>query len=278
MKFEHEVVIPNTGFPFKIFRFEGKEKDYIREKHWHRSIEIFAVFQGKMNFFIQNKNYHLEDGELVLINSNEVHAIETLSANTTLVLQIPITLFKGYYQSGTSFVLFQHSQKKYDNKIMELVSTMYEEIQKKEIGYEWKVQSEFYSLLYLLIQKYRHQTISKDVIKSHKGLDKLSRITAYIREYYQKDLSLENVAEVFGYSPAYLSRMFQKYAGTNYKTYLQNIRLEYAYREFVNTDHTILDIAMKYGFPNSKAFTKAFQEKYKILPSEYRKRQKNDMK
>lgn len=275
MKFEHELVIPNKGFPFKLFQFEGKEKDYRREKHWHRSIEIFAVFQGKMKFFIQNKQHQLADGELVLINSNEVHSIESLTENTTLVLQIPITLFKEYYQNGTTFVLFQHSQKQYDSEIMTLVSMMYGAIQKKEIGYEWKVQSDFYHLLYLLIQKYRCYKISGDIIKSHKGLDKLSRITSYIREHYQGELSLENVAEIFGYSPAYLSRMFQKYAGTNYKTYLQNIRLEYAYQEFVNTDHTILDIAMKYGFASSKAFTRAFQEKYKILPSEYRKRQKN---
>lgn len=278
MKFEHELIIPNIGFPFKLFQFEGKEKNYIREKHWHRSIELFVVFQGKMNFFIQNKTYQLEGGELVLINSNEVHSIESLSNNTTLVLQIPIKLFQEYYQEGTTFVMFQHSQKQYDYKIMELIRTMYDEIQKKEIGYEWKVQSDFYYLLYILIQKYRHHKISKEAIKSHKGLDKLSRITAYIREHYQKELTLECIAEVFGYSPTYLSRMFQKYAATNYKTYLQNIRLEYAYQEFVNTDHTILEVAMKHGFPSSKAFTKLFQEKYKILPSEYRKRQKNTIK
>lgn len=275
MEFEHELVIPNKGFPFKLFQFEGKEKDYRREKHWHRSIEIFAVFQGKMKFFIQNKQYELKDEELVIINSNEVHSIESLTENTTLVLQIPIQLFEEYYQEGTTFVLFLHSQIQYDKEIMELIHTMYEGLQQREVGYEWKVQSDFYRLLYLLVQKYRYQNISKECIKSHKGLDKLSRITAYIREQYEKELSLEYLAEVFGYSPAYLSRMFQKYAGTNYKTYLQNIRLEYAYQEFISTDHTILDIAMKYGFPSSKAFTKAFQEKYKILPSEYRKRQKN---
>ena len=38
----------------------------------------------------------------------------------------------------------------------------------------------------------------------------------------------DEVARIFGYSPTYLSRMFQKYAGITYKSYLQNIRLEYA--------------------------------------------------
>ena len=41
--YQHEVIVPNKGLPFKLFLFEGKDGKYIREKHWHRSIEIFAV-------------------------------------------------------------------------------------------------------------------------------------------------------------------------------------------------------------------------------------------
>ena len=41
---QHELIMPNEDLPFKMFIFEGREGNYIREKHWHRSIEIFAVF------------------------------------------------------------------------------------------------------------------------------------------------------------------------------------------------------------------------------------------
>ena len=47
MGFEHELIIPNEGFPFKLFQFEGKDGHYVREKHWHRSIEIFAVYMRR---------------------------------------------------------------------------------------------------------------------------------------------------------------------------------------------------------------------------------------
>ena len=40
---EHELIIPDRGFPFKIFEFEGKGGKYFRDRHWHRSIEIFAT-------------------------------------------------------------------------------------------------------------------------------------------------------------------------------------------------------------------------------------------
>lgn len=43
MEFQHELIIPNEGLPFKLFLFEGSSGNYIREKHWHTSVEIFAV-------------------------------------------------------------------------------------------------------------------------------------------------------------------------------------------------------------------------------------------
>src|SRR5699024_11806427 len=75
MGYEHELIIPNEGFPFKLFRFEGKDGHYVREKHWHRSIEIFAVFEGTLTFFINEEKYPLKPGEFILLNSNEIHSV-----------------------------------------------------------------------------------------------------------------------------------------------------------------------------------------------------------
>lgn len=275
MEFEHELVIPNEGFPFRLFQFEGKDGNYIREKHWHRSIEIFAVFEGNLNVYLDENKYHIQEGDFLLLNSNEVHSIISPTPNKTIVLQIPLQIFKNYYLENSSFLIFTHQKKEEDGQIMELLKEMYDSLCQKEMGYEWLIQSKFFELLYLLIRIYRREEISKESIKYHKKLDKLSLITSYIRENYKKELSLEALAEIFGYSPSYLSRMFQKYAKINYKTYLQNVRLEYALYEFTHTDHTIAEIALNHGFPNSKAFTKEFKRKYNILPSEYKKGQKS---
>lgn len=99
-------------------------------------------------------------------------------------------------------------------------------------------------------------------------------ITNYIKENFDKELSLEGVAEKFGYSPTYLSRMFHKYAQMNYKAYLQSIRLEHAYKELMNTERQIGDIAEQCGFADGRAFSKAFKKKYGYLPSDYKKTKK----
>ena len=84
------------------------------------------------------------------------------------------------------------------------------------------------------------------------------------------EMSLEEVARVFGYSPTYLSRMFQKYAGITFKSYLQNIRLGYAVKDLDSGKYNITETALRNGFSGSKALARAFRKRYGVLPSEYR--------
>lgn len=194
MQFAHELIVPEVGFPFKLFLFEGREGHYHREKHWHRSIEIFAVCDGE--------------------------------------------LYKTYCE--------------------------------KQCGYDMKMNSIFYHLLYLLVKEYRLTEVEDAFVRKNKNLNKLSAITSYMKENYAQELSLEEVARIFGYSPTYLSRMFQKYAGITYKSYLQNIRLEYAMKDLKGGKYNITETALRSGFSGSKAMARAFRKKYGILPSEYR--------
>ncbi len=270
MEFTHEIIIPNEDLPFKMFLFEGGNGNFFREKHWHRSIEIFAVFEGSIRLFLNDKPYSLESGQFILINSNEIHSIDAVKPNRTVVLQIALKTFEEYY-TGEQFIQFVHRNLACDDELMELLKRIFETYQKKEYGYALQVKGDYYYLLHLLITQYRKNNVTADMLHKNKRLNRLSTIINYMKENYKEELTLENVAEVFGYAPAYLSRMFQKYAGINYKDYLCNIRMEYAFKELLNTDHTISETALNNGFPNSKAFSREFRKKYGMLPSEYRK-------
>ena len=60
---EHELIFSNENLPFKLFPFEGKDGNYRRSGHWHRSVEIFLVQEGEYASFSQGNR---EDGvELV---------------------------------------------------------------------------------------------------------------------------------------------------------------------------------------------------------------------
>lgn len=266
----HEVVIPNQDLPFKMFRFEGKNGHYYREKHWHRSIEIFAVFEGNITFYLNEEKYLLSPGRFIIVNSNEIHSVDSPEPNHTVVLQIPLNTFQNYY-TGEQFIRFTHEAREQDQEMMDLIWNMQKIYEEKETGYDMRVTSEYFRLLYFMVSKYRELYVTPDMLKKNKRLNRLSQITSYIKEHYESELSLDQVAKTFGYSSAYLSRMFQKYAGINYKAYVQNVRVEKAYQELIHSEHSISEIALAHGFPNSKAMSRAFQKKYGIVPSEYRK-------
>ena len=273
MSKHHELVLPNKDLPFKMFLFEGKEGNYRREKHWHSSVEVFAVFEGELEFFIEDRKTLLGPGKCMIVNSNELHAIYAPLPNDTIVIQIPLHFFEPYF-TEEQLICFSHGEDGKDAEMMELIREMYLLYRQKETGHELQVISRFYSLAYRMVTKYRIVQVSEDVVRSRKNLRKLSIITKYIKEHYAEPVSLELLAETFGYSPAYLSRMFQKYAGINYKSYLQSIRLEHARRDMDNPELELGEIAQRHGFPDGRAFAKAFKKEYGVLPSIYKKTKK----
>ena len=272
--YQHEVIVPSNGLPFKLFSFEGASGNYIREKHWHRSIEIFAVWEGRLDFTLSDKKIPINAGEFVIVNSNEVHSIAAPEPNRTVVVQIPQEFFAKYF-TDDQFIWFSHSAKEYDHRVFVLLQEMMLLREGMSEGSELKIMSLFYELLYILVSKYRKLNVNDEVLKNHKQLKKLSNITRYMKDHYNESLSLDNLAKEFNYSPSYLSRMFQKHAGINFKDYLLGIRLEHALHDLDNTEEQIVDIALNNGFPNSKAFSNAFREKYGLLPSEYKKQNQN---
>ncbi len=47
MQFLHELIVPEPGFPFKLFIFEGRDGNYRRDRHWHRSVDL-AFERGRL--------------------------------------------------------------------------------------------------------------------------------------------------------------------------------------------------------------------------------------
>ncbi|MDO4926517.1 MAG: AraC family transcriptional regulator [Turicibacter sp.] len=269
MQFRHELVVPAEYYEFKLFLFEGKDGNYRVSKHWHQPIEIFLVLEGQIDFYINEQLYRIQNGDFMIVNSNEIHSINCPNRNQTVVLQIPLEAFEGYLDYSPSFH-FKKQEDKQNEQLSLLIHEMYLLNDKKPYGYRLKVKSLFLEVLYLLITTFKEED-NEETIRQKKQLHRLSGVISYLKEHYQEDLSLEKVASDCGFTPTYLSRMFRKYADVNYLTYLQNLRIEYAVRELLNTDHPISKIAIHHGFSDSRAFTKAFRKRYQCLPSEYRK-------
>ena len=180
MQFSHEIIVPEAGYPFKIFLFEGGSGNYYREKHWHRSVEIFAVCGGELDFYIDDRKCHLEPDDFMIVNSNEVHAIASPLPNETIVLQIPLKMFANYF-TGDQFIWFSHEPGRRDEHFMDLLKELYQVHNSGRTGCDMKAKSIFYQLMYLLVKDFRLKEVDADSIRKNKNLNRLSLITSYIK-------------------------------------------------------------------------------------------------
>lgn len=270
MDFRHETVIPNEDLPFRMFIFEGRDGNYKVTRHWHRSVEIFLVLEGSIDFYINSRARRLKAGDYEIVNSNEIHSIDCPDPNLTIVLQIPAEAFEGYMEEG-EYLTFSRKGQREDQELIRLVTEMFKAYEDRAFGYQFQVKAWFYQLLYLLTACLAVRDQDQFRVRRKRQLDRLSKVTAYMKENYSQELSLEEVADRFGFTPSYLSRIFKEYAQVNYRTYLIDLRVKYALREMMNSSSSLSDIAMNHGFPDSRSFAKAFRKRYGCLPSQYRR-------
>ncbi len=143
MDFSHELIIPNEDIPFKLFLSEGKDGNYRRAKHWHRSVEIFLVLEGALEFFINNVSFPLEAVDFMIVNSNEIHSIESPDPNITIVVQIPVSCFSGYMKND-GYPVFSKQGEEENLRLAQLIVQIYQVYQNKELAYDLRVRSLFY--------------------------------------------------------------------------------------------------------------------------------------
>lgn len=98
----------------------------------------------------------------------------------------------------------------------------------------------------------------------------LDDIKYYIDHNYDKDLKLESIAPLFGYSSSYLGKLFSK-DGVNFNTYLDTVRIREARKLLVNPNLKVYEIAEKVGYKDVNYFHIKFKKYTNTSPAEYRK-------
>lgn len=96
-------------------------------------------------------------------------------------------------------------------------------------------------------------------------------IKDYIEEHYGENITLETLADTVFMNSFYLSAFIKKHIGINFKTYLDNVRLENAVKLLVSTNKRISEIAMLTGFKDARNFNNRFKKRYGKLPADFRK-------
>lgn len=93
----------------------------------------------------------------------------------------------------------------------------------------------------------------------------------WVENNLNEDPTLDKMSDYVGYSSFYCSAKFHEVVGISFKEYVVRRKLTQAAIDLRETDHKIIDIAVKYGFSSNEAFSRAFHKNYGYSPSQYRK-------
>ncbi|AOY76073.1 response regulator [Clostridium formicaceticum] len=107
--------------------------------------------------------------------------------------------------------------------------------------------------------------------KKDSNIRAIESVKAYVRENYKNDISLNDVADYIALSPYYLSRLFKKVEGENFKDYLIKIRMEKAKQLLREEKKSIKETALEVGYYDPNYFSRAFKKYAGVPATEYTK-------
>ena len=115
--------------------------------------------------------------------------------------------------------------------------------------------------------------IRKEIQKTseYSGNDvQIRQLLNYIRENYQKDISLDDLADSVGLHPNYVCTLFKKSVGQSYLSCLHKERIRAAKKLLLDTDLSIEDIAHQVGYNSSSQLARVFRKYESLSPTDFR--------
>jgi len=104
------------------------------------------------------------------------------------------------------------------------------------------------------------------------GRSSIERVTSYIAEHPEADLSVPSLARRCGMSPRNFARVFQSELGEGPGHYVERVRVEAARRELESSRRSVDEIARSAGFGTSETLRRAFHRRLGVSPQDYRGR------
>ena len=92
----------------------------------------------------------------------------------------------------------------------------------------------------------------------------------FIEANFQRDITIEEIAEVCGLNRSYLTRLFKETTGYSLQEYLGIYRMKIAAKMLAESNLPVQAIASKVGYGDAFTFAKAFKRHTGKSPTEYR--------
>lgn len=235
--------------------------------HLHNTLELVYVTEGTLELGVGQELYHLETGDMGIIFPDIIHHYQVFGADAHKIYLVNIV--------AGSIGSFGEELQKYAPvmpviKRSELGEEVIHALYRMMLTQEWE---------FTILQAYLQIVLARCVPlldldeKSKVGSDDLIYQTvAYISGHFRENITLDKMAQDLCVSKYAISRVFSGTFHNNFNQYVNDARIRYACSRLENTRDSIIEICLDSGFESQRTFNRAFKERYRMSPSEYRKK------
>ena len=242
------------------------------EYHLHRSFEFITVFSGEISVQVGTESYGLRSGESILIPPFAPHSICASSDSAFF-----IAVFSGNYAEDVARLFKSKYAESYKFSLSEKTADFVNEHLcprdllrfGEDVMLPRPKKFMLKSCLYAITSEFLDGAVLKD--KKREDLLILD-ILSYVEAHFLENLTLRDMAHALGYSHEYVSRVFNRTLGINFKALVNQHRLEHAIELIRRTDDALVTIAMASGFQSLRSFNRACREILGDAPSEIKRK------
>ena len=244
------------------------------EIHYHHAYEIYYVIDGEREYFIGDQFFSVSSGDLVWVPKDMLHRTDGKGATRFLLFFKDVFIHK-YLSEAAAQKLVSREPFVFrpdDNVKTEFTDMFYELLKEynknndsEEMCDELVLLRYLSELLYFI---HSHENCYNEA--PDKPNARMHLIVKYINDHYADDISINEIADIFGITPNHFCHVFTKHMGVTFTTYLNTVRIKAAADMIKKDKDTILEISGKCGFSSSHYFYRVFKSEKGLSPSEYR--------
>ncbi len=241
--------INGTNFEFFNMSLFASDGEWIHPTVTVPTYELIYVVSGTIHLREEDRNYSLQRGEMLLLNSNCEHGGSATS-------------------TGQTSFYWLHFQTDHIARFSLPKQFTPPEDTRRRLAELMHLQDTDHTLAELTLAKLLLELSAP----RETGSRRAHEITEFIRIHSHRSLTVGEVARRFGYSADHLSRLLKQEFGYDTKTVIVKKRLDHVESMLVNTDLSIKEIAYHCGFDDENKFVKFFRYYEGTTPTQFRKR------
>lgn len=275
-----EQVQPGFGSSFLMKRFYKDEPNTKPTWHYHPEIELVYIAKGSGKVHIGQHLSYFSNGVLLMIGPNLPHLgfVDRMSLNEEeIIVQFKMDfLGDSFFEADEMFrirALIERSRAgirfadhlipDMGNKLKELLAMT----QFNRLIYFIKLLNEMAEYEdYELLNAESHFLVSKQ-----QDNDRMDQIFKYVRNNFDTEISLEEIAKRVSLTVPAFCRYFKKATSKTFTEYVNEFRIVHATKLLSEGQLSLTEIYMECGFNSQSHFIKQFKRITGQTPSEYRK-------